>query len=208
MGQLAKTGLDLDIDIIRMYMAQLFTALEFIHSEGYLIRNLGPDSILVDKKSNICIADLSMAKPIQQVENHNVENFPKKYHMAPEVARGETCNEKADYYSLGALGHFLVSNTLPSHCKRPLVKLDTEFAFELLLEKLLEPKSEKRPCDVNIKIHGFFRRINWCDILEKQFNTAMDFINEDFFCETSHVFDFFEEADHENVNIEEQKNFF
>lgn len=93
---------------------EILEAVSYIHSSGFIHRDLKPTNIFIDKSNNIKVGDFGLAKNSQfssallkdnQVESKNkdlstvVGTF---FYTAKEVATGEY-DEKVDMYSLGII---------------------------------------------------------------------------------------------------------
>jgi serine/threonine-protein kinase len=91
---------------------QVTKGLEYSHKHGIVHRDIKPDNILVDKDSGLAkILDLGLVKRDKDrgVASKAGGTVGTPYYIAPEQARAETVDGRADIYSLGAtLWHLLV----------------------------------------------------------------------------------------------------
>ena len=92
------------------------------HEAGIVQRDVKPDNILVDKKGNVVVADLGLAKAhggqgdsslsIGISVSHQVIGTP--YFMSPEQTRSaKDVGPQADVWSLGVTLYQLTSGSLP-----------------------------------------------------------------------------------------------
>ena len=97
---------------------QLCSAIEYLHSEGFVHRDLGPDSIVVTTSGQLKIVDFkSTARfdtPGAAVSDDTIEmRLPAWGYASPEVCRGGACARAADVYSMGVLLHELITGARP-----------------------------------------------------------------------------------------------
>ncbi|XP_077981433.1 uncharacterized protein LOC144436502 [Glandiceps talaboti] len=87
-------------NFIKDMAKQLTAAIEFIHSKGYIHRDMKIDNVLVDEHARVKLADLGLTKREQDVINTFVGSV---YYMPPEMLTAKKYNNKADIYSLGLI---------------------------------------------------------------------------------------------------------
>jgi hypothetical protein len=103
-------------------------ALAYAHSQGIIHRDLKPANVLVGDFGETVVIDWGLAKDIRaaddvpsdararsatQAETVAGSVFGTPTYMAPEQARGEVLDERADVYALGAVLYHLLSGTPP-----------------------------------------------------------------------------------------------
>lgn len=111
--RLARKG-RLDEESALLIAESVAVALEHAWSEARLVhRDIKPDNILIDGDGTVKVADLGLAKMIDQTAmaitvSHSLIGTP--HYCAPEQARGESQVDcRADIYALGAsLYHYIV----------------------------------------------------------------------------------------------------
>jgi serine/threonine protein kinase len=97
---------------------QLSEAIQHLHSKRILYRDAKPANTGFDKKGTLKIFDFDVSKIIPQTLDPNETfNLTKRTgsprYMAPEVAKGEPYNLKADVYSFGLICHEIISLEKP-----------------------------------------------------------------------------------------------
>jgi eukaryotic-like serine/threonine-protein kinase len=79
------------------------SALAFAHREGVIHRDIKPDNILFDDHGNAVVADFGIARAlwgyVKQTGTNMVVGTPQ--YFAPEQARGQELDGRADLYALG-----------------------------------------------------------------------------------------------------------
>eukprot|EP00162_Nutomonas_longa_P010051 comp19676_c0_seq1/m.37737 comp19676_c0_seq1/g.37737 ORF comp19676_c0_seq1/g.37737 comp19676_c0_seq1/m.37737 type:complete len:677 (+) comp19676_c0_seq1:169-2199(+) len=92
----------LNEQVVRIYIRQILTGLDFLHSRGIVHRDIKGANVLMTENGEVKIADFGCSKHIGDKE---VEEGSKPtgtpYWMAPEVIRGQGFSKKSDIWSLG-----------------------------------------------------------------------------------------------------------
>lgn len=91
---------------VQFYATQLVLALGYLHSKGFVYRDIKSENILVGEDGYICLTDFGLAKKI--------ENDDKAYsfvgtpdYLAPEIIIGNGHDRMVDWWSLGILMYLL-----------------------------------------------------------------------------------------------------
>ncbi|KAF9269003.1 kinase-like protein [Marasmius fiardii PR-910] len=178
-------------DVVRFYVAQLSSALTFLHETGIMHRDIKPDNILLDERGNAHLTDFNIAVHFGERRLTGVAG--SMAYMAPEILtkRGYTCH--IDWWSLGVCAYELIFGRRPfrgrtnsdlthSITKDPLkwpedAEKKCSRSGMLALKALLERDTSKRiGCKPNgegfreIQAHAWFKTIDW-DTLESKEQT-------------------------------------
>lgn len=87
----------------------LSTALEYLHSQKVMYRDLKPDNIGFDVRGDVKIFDFGLAREYPKTEKMTNDTYQMSgktgslRYMAPEVAKEEPYNETVDVYSLAIM---------------------------------------------------------------------------------------------------------
>ena len=96
---------------------QVAEALRYLHSQGYLHRDVKPDNVLIDPSGSVKLCDLGFAVPIPRNApggDRAKTAVGTTGYMSPEVLRGEGITKMgADIYSLGILLYALLTGHEP-----------------------------------------------------------------------------------------------
>src|SRR4051794_10878992 len=102
------------------YMKQAALGLEHAHEAGLVHRDVKPGNLLLDRTGTLKVLDLGLARFFEAGKESVTERFDEKNailgtadYLAPEQARGETVDIRADIYSLGATFYFLLTGKAP-----------------------------------------------------------------------------------------------
>ncbi|KAJ8140889.1 hypothetical protein OY671_005928 [Metschnikowia pulcherrima] len=149
---------------------QILEAVSYIHSSGFIHRDLKPTNIFIDKSNNIKVGDFGLAKNSQfqsaLSQNNQVSAGDKDlstvvgtfFYTAKEVATGQY-DEKVDMYSLGImffemcyqLGTGMERAMILNNMRLEEVKFPSDFSEKRkstekkLIRELLNHDPQKRP---------------------------------------------------------------
>ncbi|HET8712777.1 MAG TPA: protein kinase [Gemmatimonadales bacterium] len=106
-------------------------ALAYAHTQGVIHRDVKPDNILLENTGRVLVADFGIAGVVDgaaSLTTGEIVGTPE--FMSPEQALGEAVDARSDLYSLGVVGYFALSGTLP---------FEAEQATEVLAKQVTEP---------------------------------------------------------------------
>ena len=160
----------------RIYTCEILLALEYLHKNGVLYRDLKPDNILICQNGHIKLADFGLSK-MGVDEDFKSNSFCGTHaYLAPEIVTRLSYGKSVDWYGLGAvLYEFCVGRppfyqenleTLYENIQTGPLELPQKMSPELknLLKRLLSRIPTERLGNngaQEIKSHPFFRGIDW-----------------------------------------------
>jgi serine/threonine protein kinase len=171
----------------RFYIAEILIAINYLHSQGVIYRDLKPENVLLDDDGHVRLTDFGLSK------NGIDANNPKSYtfcgtpeYVAPEIIQSKGHGIAVDYWSLGALLYYMLSGAPPFYSRnkmeiyrkvvnKPVDRLPniTEDGNNLL-EGLLKIdvrniQPDERLIDFEkIKKHAWFIGLDWTKVEERK----------------------------------------
>lgn len=138
-GHLGQHDFTQDEQRIADVMRILLSALEYLHERGIVHRDVKADNVLFDSSDRPMLTDFGIA--LSKVDSARITTaglaLGSGGYMAPEQARGEAVDGRADLYSVGVLAFELLTGRLPflgndalsqalMHASDPIPKLPPE----------------------------------------------------------------------------------
>ena len=183
---------------VKFYASIIGLALEYLHKNGIVYRDIKPENILLDEDGYLKLIDFGLAKILKDDEQANSFCGTPEY-LAPEIITGEGHNRMADWWSYGTLIYEMLFGIPPFFCDNVekmytlITKAELRFPQKIkiseeakdLLKKLLV-KNQKERFGVNggfeeIKKHPFFKDIDFKAIEEKKIEAPFKPVLEDSF---------------------------
>ena len=84
-------------NIAKMYTAEIILAIEALHQNKIMYRDLKPQNIIIDSKGHCMLTDFGLAKT--DIENEDTKSFcGTPAYMAPEVVNKKLYSRSVDWY--------------------------------------------------------------------------------------------------------------
>eukprot|EP00736_Rhodelphis_marinus_P010930 Rmarinus@m.17798 len=97
------TAMTLDEKQISFVCRELLLALEFLHQNNRIHRDIKSDNLLMNQNGDLKVADFGYAVQLTQETAKRTSVVGTPYWMAPELIRGQEYDPKVDIWSLGIL---------------------------------------------------------------------------------------------------------
>ncbi|XP_064213508.1 serine/threonine-protein kinase S6KL [Tribolium castaneum] len=173
---LLKTYTVLPVALVKLYVAQLALALDFLHNAGVIYRDLKPENILLDASLNVQLIDFGLSKwlPYGKTTRTICGTF---LYMAPEVWTGEEYGHGVDWWSLGVIACVMLTGKYPSaepdsgQFSTVLPQVGLDGPARDLLQRLLQVKSAQRLRTLRaLKNIAFYKGYSFDDVKDRQVN--------------------------------------
>ena len=96
------------------FMTQILRAVQHAHDKGIVHRDIKPQNIILLKNGNIKVTDFGIARfSRSETRTLTEQAIGSVHYIAPEQAKGEYTDEKADIYSLGVVLYEMLAGSVP-----------------------------------------------------------------------------------------------
>ena len=102
-------------DYIQRVLWEAARALGHAHQRGIVHRDVKPANIMFDHDGKVMLTDFGISKALQAASAFTGTGMiiGTPHYMAPEQAKGQPVDGRADQYSLGVVGYRMVTGQLP-----------------------------------------------------------------------------------------------
>jgi serine/threonine protein kinase len=123
------------------FLSQVADALEYLHNQGYLHRDVCPRNVMVTKENEVKLIDFGLTIPNRPEFCKPGNRTGTPNYLAPELIRRTTTDKRVDLFALGVTSYEVFTGVLPWE--------KTE-SLQTLLSHMNSPG--KDPRDVNTKM--------------------------------------------------------
>ncbi|XP_013379819.1 serine/threonine-protein kinase S6KL [Lingula anatina] len=99
-------------DLIKIYVAEIALAIDFLNNAGVIYRDLKMENILLDELGHAKVTDFGLAKWLQRGQRTRTICGTLQY-MAPEVLRMRPYTHAADWWTLGIMMYAMLDGNFP-----------------------------------------------------------------------------------------------
>jgi len=166
---------------VRFYAAEIVAGLEYLHTAGVIYRDLKPENLLLTNEGHIVMTDFGLSKEGLHDKDDRTGTFcGTPEYLAPEILEGKGYGKAVDWWSFGTLLYEMLTGLPPFYSEDVQEMYTKIMSAELIipesmspeagdfLTNLLERNDSKRLQEpVKIKVHPFFKEIDW-DLLPQK----------------------------------------
>ena len=173
LGTLISERGSLPEETVRFYMAEILTALEYLHERGIVYRDMKPENIMLDADGHIRLTDFGLAKEALTDSTLHKTFCGTIAYLSPEMLLRKGVNKPADVYGAGTVMYELLTGDSPHYSEDMPTMLrkikqgkisfpwKTSAAARSLLSAALAVEPGDRPTIKEMKTHEFFRGVDW-----------------------------------------------
>ncbi|XP_076349329.1 cAMP-dependent protein kinase catalytic subunit 3-like isoform X5 [Tachypleus tridentatus] len=164
------------------YAAEIVLALEYLHKQQVVYRDLKPENLLLDREGHLKITDFGFAKTLTD-RTWTLCGTPE--YLAPEIIQSKGHNKAVDWWAFGILIYEMLAGYPPFFDDNPFAIYEKILAGKIdwprhidpiakdLIKKVLVQDRTKRLGNMkngadDIKRHRWFKGTNWDDVLNKR----------------------------------------
>lgn len=184
-------------EYVVFYLGCILSALEYLHDQGLLYRDLKLENLVLDKGGYLKILDFGFAKPDAQLAPDTSSGHARNLtlcgsmdYMAPEVLLHQSHDHRVDVWSFGIIMYELLLGKTPFYHENPrelgrrITSDDVEFsndfeeecplACDLITQLLVKDPDARLGSMKEVKTHRFFTRVfqspdDWEKLLRREY---------------------------------------
>ena len=163
------------------YLAEIIVALQSLHRQGIIYRDLKPENVLLDSLGHVRLADFGFAKRLDR-QSGTSSFCGSPYYIAPEMLRSSEYTFSVDLWSLGVLAFEMLTGSPPfrgrtaNEVYRKILFDHPRFSpsgeinpdAKDLIMALLDQNTEGRLRLDQVRKHRFFKTIDWEKVESRQ----------------------------------------
>jgi len=167
---------------VRFYLAELISALEYLHSRDIVYRDIKTENILLNAEGHVVLTDFGLSKELGETTDHTSTLCGTPVYLPPEMLKKQDYGKAVDFWSIGVLFFEMLTGDVPFYNDniqkmfRMIVQDAVPYPEELvgtsaadLIDQLLQKDPNLRLTDFGIlKQHPFFEGLDWEALVMKE----------------------------------------
>lgn len=169
--------------VAKFYAAEVILALDYLHHNQIVYRDLKPENLLLDRFGHLKIVDFGFAKRVSTSNCCTLCGTPD--YLAPEIISLKPYNKAADWWSLGILIFEMLAGYPPFYSENPMKLYENILEGKVNYPSYFSPASidllshllqrditcrygNLKDGSMDIIMHPWFRDISWDKILTRK----------------------------------------
>jgi len=171
----------LEEPVAKFYICEVILAIEYLHLNNIIYRDLKPSNLLLDRTGHIKLSDFNLAKQNTTFDHPATSFCGTPAYLPPEILAKTGAYAKTDIYLIGVnLFKFLTGLTPYTEkiesfndiCKainsaKLVFPKNIKNEAKNLISQMLKKNPRKRPSIQTVKEHKFFKGIDWDEVYRK-----------------------------------------
>eukprot|EP00798_Chlamydomonas_sp_ICE-L_P014176 gene14176-20143_t len=165
-------------DLAKYYTASLVLALDYLHQNSIVYRDLKPENVLIDSQGYVKLGDFGFAKVLDGANNRTYTFCGTPGYVAPENVLAHGYNYSVDWWGLGILMYVLLTGRQPFSTPKtvdPMVVMRriVDENYHIKYPPYLSAPAKRKPAKrlgmlsgraKDIKNHKWFTGFNWNEL--------------------------------------------
>lgn len=98
----------------KLYLCEILLALEALHAENIIYRDLKPDNVLMDEDGHVLLTDFGLSRENVRRGEFGAKSFCGSYaYLAPEMVKKKGHGKAVDWYLLGVIFYEMLTGLPP-----------------------------------------------------------------------------------------------
>ena len=166
-------------DEVKLIIASIALALDYLHKNGVIYRDIKPENVVFDAQGYAKLTDFGLSKETFGNEDTNTFCGTAEY-LAPEIIMGKSYDYAVDWWALGVMTFELLYGTLPYNSpnkntlynsiinEEPVFPPEANNQSVMLIKSLLKKDPTLRATLEQVQSSPFFEDIDFNDLYERK----------------------------------------
>ena len=180
---LMSSDQDLPFLQMRLYIAEIALAIDYLHQNKIIYRDLKPENVLIGLDGHLKLTDFGLAKDLEEDSKQTTTTLcGTPEYVPPEMIRKHEYGPEIDWWALGIIAYEIIFREVPFTVENNNISalydliLNTEPDYPQchkvilsFLKGLLQKDPKKRFTFSDIKMHSFWKDFDWDKCYNKEY---------------------------------------